>query len=290
MFAADLKLNSVRVYGCEDTPRLISNILTDDLKVKHNLPYWDRLHGFWHTLPNFNPTVVTSDAGQDIVAQALKLTQRHIEPDDGKEEPLSDWSRSPSPTPATKSTLTRSEGTPPADDNTHPLPNSDNSQSNNSVISFSSVISSCDKNEKKSASSTPLNLFVTPTAVPTAKAKAKSSRAEAFADEMKAETETLAMMTREKHARKLEELKCKRRKLDYASQKENHQREREEEHELHMFQLRLQFQQQNSHPVPGGFGSSHMVNTQLPGPSTYCQMNGALYDTLGAGLDGLLGN
>ncbi|KAJ7812878.1 hypothetical protein B0H14DRAFT_3478533 [Mycena olivaceomarginata] len=211
-------------------------------------PYWDRLHGFWRTLPNFNPTVVTSDAGQDIAAQALTLTHRHIEPDDGKEERLWKDLDSPSPTPAAKSTLTRSEETPPADDDTHPLLNSDDSQSNNSVISFASAVSSRDKNDKKSASSTPSNPFVKPTAVPTSKAKAKRGRAEAFADEMKAETDALATMTREKHARKLEELKYKRRKLDYASQKENHQREREkEEHELRMFQLRLQFQQQNSH-------------------------------------------
>jgi hypothetical protein len=31
------------------------------------------LHGYWRTLPNFNPYTVTSDPGQDLAAEALTV-------------------------------------------------------------------------------------------------------------------------------------------------------------------------------------------------------------------------
>ncbi|KAJ7645305.1 hypothetical protein B0H17DRAFT_959651, partial [Mycena rosella] len=51
----------------------------DELKDKFNLPYWDCLHGFWRTLPSLNPTLVTAEPGQDLAAEALKLTHRYHE-------------------------------------------------------------------------------------------------------------------------------------------------------------------------------------------------------------------
>jgi hypothetical protein len=33
-------------------------------------PWWPRLHGYWRTLPNFNPYTVTSDPGQDLADEA----------------------------------------------------------------------------------------------------------------------------------------------------------------------------------------------------------------------------
>ena len=42
-------------------------------KLQEDFPYWERLHGFWHTLPNFNPVTVTSNPGQDLEADAMAL-------------------------------------------------------------------------------------------------------------------------------------------------------------------------------------------------------------------------
>ncbi|KAJ7642519.1 hypothetical protein B0H17DRAFT_836452, partial [Mycena rosella] len=62
--------------GLEDSDITLNSDIynkIDELKEKFNLPYWDRLHGFWRTLPNFNPTVVDSEPGLDVAAEALKL-------------------------------------------------------------------------------------------------------------------------------------------------------------------------------------------------------------------------
>jgi hypothetical protein len=33
-------------------------------------PAWPRLHGFWRTLPNYNPFTVSSEPGQDMAGAA----------------------------------------------------------------------------------------------------------------------------------------------------------------------------------------------------------------------------
>jgi hypothetical protein len=35
-----------------------------------NFKWWPRLHGYWRTLPNFNPYTVSSDPGQDLAGEA----------------------------------------------------------------------------------------------------------------------------------------------------------------------------------------------------------------------------
>jgi hypothetical protein len=42
-------------------------------KETENFKWWPRLHGFWRTLPNFNPYTVTSDPGQDLAGEALSV-------------------------------------------------------------------------------------------------------------------------------------------------------------------------------------------------------------------------
>jgi hypothetical protein len=93
------------------------------------------------------------------------------------------------------------------------------------------------------------------------KAQGKRSRQEAFADENRAESEILASLAAEKHARKMAEhaqrmveLGIKKQRMDLdATEKRHHaedrrlaaqhQREREKEaHDLQMFRLRLQYQ------------------------------------------------
>src|ERR1700678_4371409 len=42
-------------------------------EMKEDFPYWEHLHGYWRTLPNFNPLTVTSEPGQDLEADAVNL-------------------------------------------------------------------------------------------------------------------------------------------------------------------------------------------------------------------------
>jgi hypothetical protein len=44
-------------------------------QLEQDFPYWKRLHGFWRTLPNFNPYTASSEPGQDLAAEALALVQ-----------------------------------------------------------------------------------------------------------------------------------------------------------------------------------------------------------------------
>ncbi|KAH9052850.1 hypothetical protein EDB87DRAFT_1549759, partial [Lactarius vividus] len=46
----------------------LSNLLG---KLLLRFPIWERLHGFWHTLPSFNPYAVSSEPGQDLEGKAL---------------------------------------------------------------------------------------------------------------------------------------------------------------------------------------------------------------------------
>ena len=44
-------------------------------QLEQEFPFWKRLHGFWRTLPNFNPYTASSEPGQDLAADALALIQ-----------------------------------------------------------------------------------------------------------------------------------------------------------------------------------------------------------------------
>lgn len=48
--------------------------------MKEEFPYWERLHGYWRTLPNFNPLTVTSEPDQDLENGAVNLFQRGNSP------------------------------------------------------------------------------------------------------------------------------------------------------------------------------------------------------------------
>jgi hypothetical protein len=57
-------------------------------ELEQDFPYWKRLHGFWRTLPNFNPYTASSEPGQDLVADALDLIQSRGQDDDGDADGL----------------------------------------------------------------------------------------------------------------------------------------------------------------------------------------------------------
>ena len=42
-------------------------------QLEQEFRFWKRLHGFWRTLPNFNPYTASSEPGQDLAADALAL-------------------------------------------------------------------------------------------------------------------------------------------------------------------------------------------------------------------------
>ncbi|KIJ96687.1 hypothetical protein K443DRAFT_10432 [Laccaria amethystina LaAM-08-1] len=42
-------------------------------KLKQEFLYWECLHSYWRTLPNYNPLTVSSEPGQDLEAQAMAL-------------------------------------------------------------------------------------------------------------------------------------------------------------------------------------------------------------------------
>jgi len=42
-------------------------------KLLSGFPIWERLHGFWRTLPSFNPHAVSSEPGQDLEGEALAV-------------------------------------------------------------------------------------------------------------------------------------------------------------------------------------------------------------------------
>ena len=51
-------------------------------ELEQDFPHWKRLHGFWWTLPNFNPHTASSEPGQDLAADALFLIQHRGQDDD----------------------------------------------------------------------------------------------------------------------------------------------------------------------------------------------------------------
>lgn len=42
-------------------------------KLLSGFPVWERLHGFWRTLPSFNPNAVSSEPGQHLESEAAEL-------------------------------------------------------------------------------------------------------------------------------------------------------------------------------------------------------------------------
>jgi hypothetical protein len=66
------------------------SLLRNPEKLEEDFPYWRRLHGYWRTLPNFNPYTVSSEPGQDLGAQALAFIQNEGAPAEGDNSVRSD--------------------------------------------------------------------------------------------------------------------------------------------------------------------------------------------------------
>jgi hypothetical protein len=55
-------------------------------QLEQDFPFWKRLHGFWRSLPNFNPYTASSEPGQDLAANALTLIHSRGQ-DNSNDEP-----------------------------------------------------------------------------------------------------------------------------------------------------------------------------------------------------------
>jgi hypothetical protein len=67
--AVQLPTSSVSRRFCGNATRCVLTRSALDLETE-NFKWWPRLHGFWRTLPNFNPYTVSSDPGQDLANEA----------------------------------------------------------------------------------------------------------------------------------------------------------------------------------------------------------------------------
>ncbi|KAF8869849.1 hypothetical protein CPB84DRAFT_1855981 [Gymnopilus junonius] len=67
--------NHLHTQYCEFNQKLSHTGAGMEYSDVDDFPYWECLHGYWHTLPNFNPLTVTSDPGQDLEDNALDLFQ-----------------------------------------------------------------------------------------------------------------------------------------------------------------------------------------------------------------------
>ncbi|KAJ7887972.1 hypothetical protein B0H13DRAFT_2342151 [Mycena leptocephala] len=262
-----------------------SEIANKIAKIKVDFPYWEQLHGFWRTLPNFNPYTVSSEPGQDIADQALALITRDkamaSPPDEviqdseqdlfnfaGLErtpdrisesgsEPIPDWS----PTP----TKTKPIEIDDDDDDTSPPKFQLRPPKKPAALQNSSKGNSGSTSSASSSSST---------VKPRAK---KRSRADAFAEETEKQNQILQQLGKEKHDRRMAELAVKRQKLEVDLQRDtlaaeerrlaaderrreaDHKRERErEQHQLMMMRMQFTMRGNNAMGANDGFFGGEM--------------------------------
>ncbi|KAJ7085306.1 hypothetical protein C8R44DRAFT_752903 [Mycena epipterygia] len=234
----------------------------------------EQLHGFWRTLPNFNPFTVSSEPGQDIAEQALALltgdtdnvnglgeleppktwpnddrdlfghgcldhTPAHSPEPSPNSQPITEWSPSP-----TKSASIELDAHSPPPKLSLKLPQKPQALRNSSKPN----VHSCTPTSSASSSS------VKPRA-------GKRSRTDAFADETEKQNKILAGFGKDKHDRRMAELAVKRQKLEVDLQRESlaaeerrlaaedrrreaeHKRERErEQHQLMLLRMQLTMQ------------------------------------------------
>lgn len=75
------------------TPNKKKNLFSQPAdKLLEGFPYWERLHGLWQTMPNFNPVTITSSHGQNLSNRAESLRQgkgkgREVSPLSHESEP-----------------------------------------------------------------------------------------------------------------------------------------------------------------------------------------------------------
>ncbi|KAJ7469520.1 hypothetical protein FB451DRAFT_1176760 [Mycena latifolia] len=282
-------------------------------KIRVDFPYWEQLHRFWRTLPNFNPFTVSSEPGQDIADQALALLtgdsvtgdsgpvglftpdgvertpERTPEPDS---QPISQWSPTPvkgTPTPIDIDNDTDHSASPPP----------------KLRLMFSKKPQALRNSSKPNVLSSGHSSSASSTSSAVKTRGGKRSRAEALAEETDKQNKILAELGKNKHDRRMAELAVKRQKLEVDLQRESlaaeerrlaaedrrreadHKRERErEQHQLMM--MRMQFSMQQGHGTHSN-GLSGGGSDQYNGGFFGAEMDGDIFggfrdkggDTLG---------
>ncbi|KAJ7827203.1 hypothetical protein B0H13DRAFT_2373968 [Mycena leptocephala] len=205
-----------------------SEIANKIAKIKVDFPYWEQLHGFWRTLPNFNPYTVSSEPGQDIADQALALItgdKAMASPPDeviqdseqdlfnfaGLErtpdritesgsEPIPDWSPTPTKTKPIEIDDDDDDTSPPKFQLRPPKKPAALQNSLKGNLGSTSSVSSSSSTVKPRAR--------------------KRSRADAFAEETEKQNQILQQLGKEKHDRRMVELAVKRQKLEVDLQRD----------------------------------------------------------------------
>jgi len=85
--------------GCHLNLVTAANYVTNPEQLLEDFPYWKRLHGFWHTLQNFNPYTASSEPEQNLAAEAFTFIQNRGASGD-KDSDLSDDHEDTSLSPA----------------------------------------------------------------------------------------------------------------------------------------------------------------------------------------------
>jgi hypothetical protein len=270
-------------------------------QLEQDFPYWKRLHGFWRTLPNFNPYTASSEPGQDLASEALALVQGRGQNRDNYEDDFEYVSDGADDDAGGTQKVKQDDKDSLADEIRDDDVDLFAAGASASVSPIDSptpagrlpqpTVFHETKNftSAPSSNSTPRSKATPSTAHTSAsqKKRVKRSHQDAFADENKAEAEILATLAAEKHARKMAEhaqrmveLEIKKQRMDLDANEKRlqaedrrlaaqHQREREKEaHDLQMFRLRLQYQGANA----GGleqFGAQQFGNFGDPAQAAF---------------------
>ncbi|KAH9952702.1 hypothetical protein BGW80DRAFT_1469404 [Lactifluus volemus] len=221
----------------------IANLIEQEIL---NFKWWPRLHGYWCTLPNFNPYTVSSDLGQDLANAALSVLMGghgDLGSDEGEFSSMCTtlWS-SPDHDDVialVSSTPAHSHHDPPA----HEPSTSTASSSRVKTEAMSKVPSSTQKS----------------------RAMTKCTFQDVFAEESAKENQMLEHLGTQKHKQALGEQELKRCKLEHKTMEKQHQRERErKQHEFCMMQMQMMMSQ-NSQAAPTAIQSQNQPSFETFG-------------------------
>lgn len=236
----------------EVTPGSDLHNLIDKLKLE--FPYWERLHGYWRTLPNYNPVTVNSEPGQDLEAQAMALLTTEDTGEGEKDDSVPDSADSSNH--LSREELEELEADPDTDaegeeDDESPTPSqpvlseAEVSQAPFPPTSFSSPSFGSSRNGNSVASKPPSSRTSkkpSPTPKPPSSNRKRSALV-AFGLDNENDVAVSASLRAKKYDRDLASFALQKAKLEFLSQREAAEQQRKHEaHELQMMRLRLQMQ------------------------------------------------
>ncbi|KAJ7351345.1 hypothetical protein DFH08DRAFT_957668 [Mycena albidolilacea] len=236
--------------------------------IKISFPQWERLHGWWRTLPNYNPFTTSSEPGQDLAesamdlfmggggssAQAAEITLLDDDDEGDDDNPLSGWEVTPPKTRIGEQIDIDSDDHADAigDPTSSPSPLPPLTLPAKSAAKRATTAKS--KKGHHASSSTFASSTPSMTSAPASKKRSRKSAAAQDTDQVKA----LAQLGDQKHARRMKELEIKRERdrhtAEATAREAEHRRQREHEaHELQMMQMQMMMR--------AGSASGHYAGT-----------------------------